>query len=386
MKGRNYQKDFENKIQEAKITHKIQSEPALKDQVKGVKEKYLGKADNMKHSVLDKLAKSGRLAKEWGIGSLNREGAPAAAGGASAIANAFGGGSNSAPPPPPPPADTSIGGMVTSSLGRIGKAEDLSKDNKPHAKDSPEDKAHDVVEENEKMKQAVNALKSSNIQRMFRHLRQYKQQGRAWVRSKMNQKLGKGDVIDAKDRFGSGALQAPKDVQKLDTSKNKKTNVRKLFPGKPSKIKTGPKLEKKQGVPSGVDPAKHERCVLAVKKQGKGVNPYAVCNASLQKAGHLLGAWGKKNLSLTEKTPQMELGRTKEGAPIHYHFDARVAKDMSNGSKLEAAKHHDTLRNQFATRADAFAKAGNKPEEQKNRMLATHHATQSVKYSKAAGL
>ncbi len=43
-------------------------------------------------------------------------------------------------------------------------------------------------------------------------------------------------------------------------------------------------LEKKQGVPEGVDPDKHERCVLDVKKQGKKVNPYAICSASLGKA------------------------------------------------------------------------------------------------------
>lgn len=43
------------------------------------------------------------------------------------------------------------------------------------------------------------------------------------------------------------------------------------------------KLKKKQGVPKGVDPAKHERCVRDVKKQPGVKNPYAICNASLKK-------------------------------------------------------------------------------------------------------
>jgi hypothetical protein len=43
------------------------------------------------------------------------------------------------------------------------------------------------------------------------------------------------------------------------------------------------KLQKKQGVKTGVDPKKFERCVLAVKKQGSADNPHAVCNASVKK-------------------------------------------------------------------------------------------------------
>lgn len=45
------------------------------------------------------------------------------------------------------------------------------------------------------------------------------------------------------------------------------------------------KLAKKQGVPKGVDPDKHERCVKDVKKQGKDKSSaYAICNASMKKA------------------------------------------------------------------------------------------------------
>lgn len=46
-------------------------------------------------------------------------------------------------------------------------------------------------------------------------------------------------------------------------------------------------LTEKQGVPKGVDPEKHERCVKSVKKDSDVDNPYAVCNASLQKEGKM---------------------------------------------------------------------------------------------------
>lgn len=44
---------------------------------------------------------------------------------------------------------------------------------------------------------------------------------------------------------------------------------------------TQDELNEKRGVPKGVDPDKHERCVKAVKKDSDVDNPYAVCNASL---------------------------------------------------------------------------------------------------------
>ena len=60
--------------------------------------------------------------------------------------------------------------------------------------------------------------------------------------------------------------------------KNKR-NVRKSL---------GERLEKKQGVPKGVDPAKHERCVLDVKADGKDKSSaYAICNASMNKAAEV---------------------------------------------------------------------------------------------------
>lgn len=44
-------------------------------------------------------------------------------------------------------------------------------------------------------------------------------------------------------------------------------------------------LKKKQGVPKGVDPDKHERCVKDVKKQGHDKSSaYAICNSSMKKS------------------------------------------------------------------------------------------------------
>ena len=49
--------------------------------------------------------------------------------------------------------------------------------------------------------------------------------------------------------------------------------------------KADEELEKKQGVPAGVDPDKHERCVLDVKADGKDKSSaYAICNASMGKS------------------------------------------------------------------------------------------------------
>ena len=51
----------------------------------------------------------------------------------------------------------------------------------------------------------------------------------------------------------------------------------------------GERLMKKQGVPKGVDPAKHERCVMDVKADGKDKSSaYAICNSSMNKAEEVL--------------------------------------------------------------------------------------------------
>ena len=59
-------------------------------------------------------------------------------------------------------------------------------------------------------------------------------------------------------------------------------------------------LEKKQGVPEGVDPAKHERCVMDVKADGKDKSSaYAICNSSMNKS--------EIELEIDELSKNMEL-------------------------------------------------------------------------------
>lgn len=74
----------------------------------------------------------------------------------------------------------------------------MAKDDKPHAKDSPEDKAHDVVEESQSISEAAKQVKG-DPKKMFEHLRSYgemKESGKEqeWKRSAHNAELGKADV------------------------------------------------------------------------------------------------------------------------------------------------------------------------------------------------
>lgn len=65
----------------------------------------------------------------------------------------------------------------------------VKKDDKPHAPNSPEDKAHDIVEEGLSIKQASKDLgKESQIKKMFNHLRSKKA---GWTRSPANREKGK---------------------------------------------------------------------------------------------------------------------------------------------------------------------------------------------------
>jgi hypothetical protein len=88
--------------------------------------------------------------------------------------------------------------------------------------------------------------------------------------------------------------------QKIEKIKEKYNNMGKKDKTPPKKILEKAKswkvagevpsspLAKKQGVPAGVDPGKHERCVVAVKKEGSADNPWAVCSAMLKKAATCL--------------------------------------------------------------------------------------------------
>lgn len=65
----------------------------------------------------------------------------------------------------------------------------LMKDDAPHAPNSPEDKAHDIVEENQSLKSALSALSSKDkMKSMFAHLRDLKEKQN--LRSPENQAAG----------------------------------------------------------------------------------------------------------------------------------------------------------------------------------------------------
>lgn len=72
------------------------------------------------------------------------------------------------------------------------------------------------------------------------------------------------------------------------------------------KCSDGMKLEKKQGVPEGADPATHERCVKDVKAEGHDKSSaFAICNAS--------GAGMKKADDAAPEAPDMEKGGSGSG-------------------------------------------------------------------------
>jgi hypothetical protein len=59
-----------------------------------------------------------------------------------------------------------------SKLKQAGLADDLNKDNQPHPANSPEDKAHDIVEEGESLSHALQTVETSdNMKRLLEHLR-----------------------------------------------------------------------------------------------------------------------------------------------------------------------------------------------------------------------
>lgn len=77
--------------------------------------------------------------------------------------------------------------------GKLQTLRRLNKDNRPHPPGSPEDSAHDVVEEGKPLKTAMGEhLNDGKISAMLRHLRNsQKEQG--WERSPANQAKGKGN-------------------------------------------------------------------------------------------------------------------------------------------------------------------------------------------------
>jgi len=111
----------------------------------------------------------------------------------------------------------------------------MQKDDKPHRKGSSSDKAHDVVEENERIMRSMKNMSKKKTRKMLQHLMDYKGKGQQWRRNPQNQAMGKGED-----------------------------------------------LEKKQGVPKGTHPKKMESCIMQLKRKRGVDSPHAVCSASLQ--------------------------------------------------------------------------------------------------------
>jgi hypothetical protein len=105
------------------------------------------------------------------------------------------------------------------------KKTDLTKDNKPHAPGSPEDSAHDVVEEGSSIKKELSSLGSADkMKQMLHHLRGLKSQGQQ--RSPANQKEGlakqdpqldAGGVAGMKNAFGGGGSSSAPTPSSPDT-------------------------------------------------------------------------------------------------------------------------------------------------------------------------
>jgi hypothetical protein len=66
----------------------------------------------------------------------------------------------------------------------------LNKDNAPHAPESAEDSAHDVIEEHGDLRRELLDLTDEQKKTMLEHIRKYKEHGNDWLRSQQNRKAG----------------------------------------------------------------------------------------------------------------------------------------------------------------------------------------------------
>lgn len=95
---------------------------------------------------------------------------------------------------------------------KMGKVEGMAKDDMPHTPGSPEDKAHDIVEEKQPVKDAVSMMSSAPmVRKMFEHLRSKKENG-SWERSPANREMGKSEEMSSGAKGAiKEALQQPED-------------------------------------------------------------------------------------------------------------------------------------------------------------------------------
>lgn len=91
--------------------------------------------------------------------------------------------------------DAGFGSVTVKDSAPSSSGKVIMKDDKPHPPGSPEDKAHDIVEEHESVKDAVQDLGSHPaIKKMFEHLRNRQSEGKSWERSPANEAAGMDKV------------------------------------------------------------------------------------------------------------------------------------------------------------------------------------------------
>lgn len=138
-----------------------------------------------------------------------------------------------------------------------------------------------------------------------------------------------------------------KEMESQDGGKKKpKKDDKDMEKGKDME-KCGDGMYKKMGVPEGVDADKQERCVKKVKKEGKGKNPYAICNASMKKGGPIdaetLAALNEIRLDVMEQLvqkgimPEATLVKGEMKRLLAEEDQDGDAPDMSN-AKTRASK------------------------------------------------
>lgn len=104
------------------------------------------------------------------------------------------------------------------------------------------------------------------------------------------------------------------------------------------KTEWSPKFYKKQGVPEGVDPDKHERCVKDVKSKGHDKSSaYAICNSSLNKDAKVINfPKGKEEEKKPEKKPEPSRQPTDKEKATNFLMQLAGFPAKDKGLKKEA--------------------------------------------------
>lgn len=123
-------------------------------------------------------------------------------------------------------------------------------------------------------------------------------------------------------------------------------------------------LKKKQGVPEGVDPAKHERCVKEVKKQGKDKeSAIRICNASMKKS-RLQRMWKVFNINMPESLEKEEdINLAKSGARILMDKVMNQGKDLEKATDIAIKTMEEKYGEDFAKCGDMIEYFSKNPEK-----------------------